>query len=115
MTRRTPTRRGVLAGAAALAAVPGLPFAVADTPQTHEVEIRSFAFHPAVIRARVGDRIRWTNTDLAPHTATADDLGWDTGTLARNDAEDILVTEGMETTYFCVFHPHMKGRIDIVR
>ncbi len=41
--------------------------------------------------------MRWTNFDIAPHTASA----------------EITVTDDMETTYFCVFHPHMKRTIEI--
>ena len=109
------SRRSVMVGAAALAAalIP-VPLA-ADQPAVHEVEIKSFKFHPEVIRVRGGDSIRWTNKDVAPHTATADESGWDTGELARNETAEIQVTEGMETSYFCVFHPHMKGRIEIVQ
>lgn len=87
---------------------------LAEQPEVHEVEISSFAFDPEVVRVRIGDTIRWTNRDLAPHTATADEFGWDTEALEQNEAGDILVTEGMEISYFCVFHPHMKGSIEIV-
>ena len=100
------------AAATSVALVPSLTSA--DAPEVHEVEISSFAFHPEVVRVRIGDTIRWTNRDLAPHTATADEFGWDTEALEQNEANDILVTDGMETSYFCVFHPHMKGRIEIV-
>ena len=114
MTTDTMTRRRVMAGAVATAAVPFARFAHADTNTVHEIEIRSLEFHPSMIQVRIGDTIRWTNKDLAPHTATADEFGWDTGPLQRGEAGEVLVTEGMETTYFCVFHPHMKGEIEIL-
>jgi len=110
-----PTRRTVLVGTVAMAAVP-VPFAVlAEPPIRHEIEIKSFQFQPHVIQVRPGDTIRWTNRDLAPHTATADAFGWDTGALEANEFADVLVTKDMETTYFCVFHPHMKASIEIVQ
>ena len=108
------SRRTAIAGAVATAAVP-VPcrvFAVGST--RHEIEIKSFVFHPILIQARVGDTIRWTNSDLAPHTATADEFGWDTGSLERGETGEIQVTEGMEITYFCTFHPHMQGLIEII-
>ena len=109
------TRRSIIAGTVALAAVPvPRPTRAADG-KTHEVEIRSFSFHPPLIQVRAGDKIRWVNTDLAPHTATADQFGWDTGALEKGETGEVLVTEDMETTYFCAFHPHMKARIDIMR
>ncbi len=110
-----PTRRTVLVGTVALAAVP-VPFAAsAEPPTRHEIEIKSFAFQPDIIQVRPGDTIRWINRDLAPHTATADAFGWDTGALETNEFADVLATEGMETTYFCAFHPHMKASIEILQ
>ena len=110
--RSTIKRRDVLIGAAACAAVRS-PAAFAAS-QVHEIEIQSFEFKPAHIEVRPGDTIRWTNRDLAPHTATADEIGWDTGELRLGDIGDVVVTQGMETSYFCAFHPHMKGTIEIV-
>ena len=52
--------------------------------------------------------------DLAPHTATADEVGWDTEELDRGQSAEVIVTEDMEIRYFCVFHPHMKGSLEIV-
>ncbi len=107
------TRRGVMGGAAAYAAVLPSGSVSSETPSPHEVEIRSFKFHPEVVEVQIGDIIRWTNMDLAPHTATADGLGWDTETLEQYQSAEVEVTAGMETSYFCAFHPHMKGKIAI--
>lgn len=95
------------------AAVPAAKPSLASTPQVHDVEIRSFQFAPESIQVRLGDTIQWTNTDLALHTAT--EFGWDTGSLAQIQAVTITVTEDMETSFFCVFHPHMEWKIEIVR
>lgn len=112
--RSSLTRRGVLGGAAASAVVLTTARAHACTPVVHEIAIREFAFEPDMVQVAVGDTIRWSNHDLAPHTATADQLGWDTGEIAKGDTIEITVTEGMETSYFCAFHPHMKGAIEIL-
>ncbi|MEO9824156.1 MAG: cupredoxin domain-containing protein [Paracoccaceae bacterium] len=114
--KKPVTRRSVLVGAVAsataLSALNTQP-ALAGTTM-HEVLIKSFTFEPATIQAKIGDTIRWTNEDLAPHTATADEFGWDTGELAKGASVEVVVTKGMETSYFCVFHPHMKGSIEIL-
>jgi len=107
------SRRDVMVGAAAFAAVLA-PVASAAEAKVHEVEIKSFEFDPAHIQVRLGDTIRWTNRDLAPHTATADEFGWDTEELARGESGEIVVAMGMETSYFCVFHPHMTGTIEVI-
>lgn len=110
---KSVSRRGVMVGAAAFAAVL-TPIASAAENKVHEVEIKSFEFEPAHVQVRLGDTIRWTNRDLAPHTATADEFGWDTEELAQGESGDVIVTEGMETSYFCIFHPHMKGTIEVI-
>ena len=110
LSRRTVMVGAVAAATAFNAARPG-----AQTAPTmrHQVRIQSFAFVPERLTVSVGDIVRWTNDDLAPHTATAQGFGWDTGALERGDSAEITVTEGMDETYFCVFHPHMKARLVI--
>jgi plastocyanin len=48
-----------------------------------------------------------------PAHGTANNFGWDTEELAEGDNAEITVVEGMDTAYFCAFHPHMKGAITI--
>ncbi|MFA3918346.1 cupredoxin domain-containing protein [Ruegeria hyattellae] len=86
----------------------------ARKPKTHVVKIRSFTFEPAHLQVQSGDSVRWINEDLAPHTATAEEFGWDTGELANGASAEVEVSDGMETTYFCAFHPHMKGSFEII-
>ena len=86
---------------------------IAGAPQTHDVRITAFRFEPRHLVVKPGDMIRWTNADLAPHTATATDFGWDTGELGKGDNQTVPVTKDMETSYFCAFHPHMKGTLEV--
>ena len=85
-----------------------------DQVTVHVVMITGFVFEPQHLEARVGDTIRWINQDLAPHTATADELGWDTKALRQGESGEVLVTKGMEQSYFCAFHPHMMGTFEIL-
>jgi plastocyanin len=108
-------RRDVLVGAVtsvAALAISGGNVSSAE-PKTHDVVIKSFKFDPMHITVKVDDTIRWTNEDLAPHTATATEGGWDTGEIAKGDDRSVVVSEGMDTNYFCAFHPHMKGTIEL--
>ena len=114
--RQTQSRRRVMVGAVASAAALAFTHAPARAagPVVHDVRIKAFTFMPEMLHVSVGDTIRWTNEDLAPHTATADQFGWDTGEIVTGASAEILVTNGMETTYFCAFHPHMKGTVVIM-
>ena len=109
------SRRALLGGAAVAAAALSLPLRDALAgPVTHEVRIKGFVFEPADLEVRIGDTVRWINDDLAPHTATAQEFGWDTGPLERGQTGEVTVIDGMEVDYFCVFHPHMVARLRIV-
>ena len=61
----------------------------------HLVEIQGFKFHPDKLRVRAGDRITWSNRDIAPHTATAKDESWDTGEIRKDQARSLRVTPDM--------------------
>lgn len=88
-----------------------LLFAKPPTPKTHRVEIQSFAFVPARIAVQVGDVVEWTNRDLAPHTASANDGKWTTATLKSGASGRFIATSAGTLAYFCAFHPQMKGLI----
>ncbi len=112
--QRVYSRRNVVARAAASAVVlTALPLRAQD-PVIHDVQIKAFKFDPKVVQVQIGDTIRWTNQDLAPHTATADEFGWDTEEIAKGETGEVVVTKDMETSYFCAFHTHMKGTIEIL-
>ena len=109
-------RRDVLVGAASCAAALAITgnHSLATSPKRHNISIRSFDFEPQHIVVSVGDVITWTNEDLVPHTATASDESWDTGEIPKGNTRSVIVAEGMETSYFCAFHPHMTGTIELV-
>lgn len=100
--------------AGAVAAVTAPKILRANQGVVHDIEIRRFKFIPVKLDVRPGDVIRWTNFDLAPHTATADDGGFDTGTLEKGQSQTVEVTAELSRTYHCAFHPRMKARINLV-
>jgi len=93
---------GVIAFAIALAAC-GQP------PKTIVVEMKQLAFVPARVQARPGDTIVFKNLDFVPHTATARDSAWDSGTIEANKEWRLVVKDS--ASYFCFFHPTMTGVI----
>ena len=111
MTSTKTTRRTLIAGAAAAGAVAALPVAAASDGMLHEIEIRGFAFNPAQLTVKPGDRIRWTNRDRAPHDATALADDWKTRVLNRNESAEVTVTAGMSANYYCSVHPQMRAKV----
>ncbi|MEK7265287.1 MAG: cupredoxin family copper-binding protein [Pseudomonadota bacterium] len=86
----------------------------APTPgaaETHVVEISNMAFSPSELHVAVGDTVTWINRDLVPHTATADDGAFDSGSLKTGDSWSYVVKDAGETAYSCSFHPAMTGHI----
>ncbi len=77
------------------------------------IEIRDFLFDPAQLEVLPGDGITWINRDIVPHTVTAIDGSWDSGSLKRGEEWSILIDAGMEPEYYCLFHPMMKARLRI--
>ena len=85
----------------------------ANAAETHVVKIQGFKFLPNELDVKVGDTIEFRQGDNAPHTATARDKSWDTGTLGNGESAQIKVVADMGTSYFCKFHPMMKGTLNI--
>src|SRR5436305_15197012 len=88
----------------------------ATAPGSHKarVSIAGFAFKPATVTVKVGARVRWTNLDSAPHTATADRAGgFDTGTLNQHQTTTVRFSTAGTYTYHCAFHAFMTGTVTV--
>lgn len=75
------------------------------------VTIQNFAFSPASITVKVGDKVTWTNQDSVGHSATADSGSFDTGVLAQGQSGSITFNKAGTYTYHCSVHPMMKGTV----
>lgn len=80
---------------------------------TTAVEIVEFSYGPDPIEVEVGDAVTWTNEDSAPHTATADDGSFDTGTLDKGKGKSVTFKEAGTFPYFCEIHPTMHGTVEV--
>jgi plastocyanin len=86
----------------------GAPARAAD-----EIEIADFMYGPDPVTVDAGTKLTWTNADEAPHTATADDGSFDTGTLKLDDSGGATLDQPGTYAYYCRFHPFMKGTIEV--
>lgn len=82
--------------------------------RAEKVEIVDFAYDPDPVTIAEGGKVIWINRDSAPHTATADDGGFDTGTLEEGKLKSETFKEPGEYTYFCEIHPSMHGTVEVV-
>ena len=60
-----------------------------------------------------GASITWTNKDIAPHTATADDGSFDAGTINPGSTASAMVSGQGNIPYHCNIHPWMHGSLQV--
>jgi plastocyanin len=80
-------------------------------PGSTLVVVRGFAFGPADIRVRAGERLTWVNCDTDSHTSTGDQGEWASPLLAPGEAFTQTFTTAGEFSYHCEPHPFMTGRV----
>jgi plastocyanin len=79
-----------------------------------KVKIVEFVYGPDPVTVQVGGKVIWQNEDTAPHTATADDGSFDTGTLERGKIKSETFKQAGTFPYFCEIHPTMHGTVEVV-
>ncbi|MEM7129833.1 MAG: G8 domain-containing protein [Chloroflexota bacterium] len=100
-----------------LVVVKQLPSFAQSTPSETNQEaigIIDFLFSPRTLTVTAGTELIWTNSDSVPHTATANDGSFDSGTLGTNDTFSVTLSELGIYEYICTIHPSMVGSITVV-
>jgi plastocyanin len=85
-----------------------------EAQRSEKVKIVEFTYQPEPVVVQAGGKVIWQNEDTAPHTATADDGSFDTGTLERGKLKSETFKEPGTFTYFCEIHPDMHGTVEVV-
>jgi plastocyanin len=85
-----------------------------DAVRSAKVEIADFAYDPDPVTVEVGGKVIWLNQDSAPHTASAKDGSFDTGTLQQGKLKSETFKTAGTYTYVCQIHPFMHGTVVVV-
>jgi plastocyanin len=85
-----------------------------EASKSEKVDIVEFTYQPDPVVVQVGGKVTWQNQDTAPHTATADDGSFDTGTIEKGKIGSETFKEAGTFTYFCEIHPTMHGTVEVV-
>jgi plastocyanin len=85
-----------------------------EAAKSEKVDIVEFTYQPDPVVVQVGGKVIWQNQDTAPHTATADDGSFDTGTIEKGKLGSETFKEAGTFTYFCEIHPTMHGTVEVV-
>ena len=88
--------------------------AAVSTILPNTVVIKNFAFGPATMVVAPGTKITVVNQDKAPHTVTAVNKSFDTGTIAGGQ-RGVLTAPSTPGTYpyVCTMHPSMTGTLTV--
>jgi plastocyanin len=106
-------RRLSYVAALALVATLALAPSAGAQGQTMTVSIEDFFFSPANMTVAPGTTVTWVNNGQAPHTSTADDGTWDSGTLQPGESFSFTFNQAGTYTYHCTIHPNMTGTITV--
>ena len=90
----------------------------APTPQPSPIStihIKNFAYVPATVTIRPGQTVRFVEDDDTAHTVTATDKSFDSGNLNQKDSWRHTFTAEGTYTYFCAYHPTMKGNVIVAK
>jgi plastocyanin len=78
------------------------------------VTIKGYMFKPADITVAAGATVKFTNEDTTAHTATSTQSGaFESGAIQPGKSAVITLKQAGTFTYYCAFHPFMKGTITV--
>ncbi len=87
----------------------------AAAPSSAKVEIKDFTYAPETIEVKRGGSVSFTNQDTAKHTATSKPQGaFDSGDIAKGQTEPVTFRKAGTFNLFCVYHPTMAGKVEVV-
>jgi plastocyanin len=85
----------------------------AQTSASGTVTMGDNFFSPSSITISAGDVVTWRNNGKAPHTATADDASFDTGTVFAGERASRTFSQAGTFSYICTIHPEMRGTVRV--
>lgn len=97
---------------AALAGLTGVLFLLPLAPAsaaTVNVSIVNFSYNPNPVTITAGDTIVWTQNGSAPHTVTADDNSFNSGTLTTGQTFSRTFDTPGTFRYYCTIHGGPNG------
>lgn len=86
-----------------------------DTSMTKgsTIEVKNFAYVPATLTVKAGEKITYTNRDVAGHSVTSDDgKSFDTGVVGKDQSATLTAPSKPGTYGFhCTPHPNIKATL----
>jgi plastocyanin len=73
-------------------------------PGNFRIDMKDFAYDLLNIEVPVGSTVTWFNVGNAEHSATADDVSWDTGLYGTGEEATITFDTPGVFSYYCTLH-----------
>ena len=86
----------------------------AHAGSSNHVTIRNFAFEPAQITVKAGQRVSWQNDDGAPHGVVFKDGGTGIDLLLPGKSFARTFDKPGTYDYVCSVHPYMTARVTVI-
>jgi len=99
-----------MAGAVVVSDDPTVPAPSMAIVEGSLADVSSWGY---AVSVPVGQPIVWNNPDQQPHTATAADIAWDTGSILPGQSTPITFDIPGLYAYVCTPHPWMKGMLQV--
>jgi len=86
-----------------------------DPKPTETIRISEYLYKPEPAAVRVGRKVSVVNEDDAPHTVTdkAERRAFDSGTIKGDARGSVTFSAAGTYSYFCEFHPTMRGSVTV--
>ena len=83
-------------------------------PDVVAVDMKDIKYVPQNVTAKVGQTVRWTNSDPVAHTVTAKSGSKiDSGTIAPGKTYEAKFDKAGRVDYVCAIHPNQKGTVTV--
>jgi len=99
----SPTLRASAASAASVS--------IADSPPDSSCGSYQHCYDPGSVHVDPGGTVTWTSNSAAPHTVTADDGSFASGSLAASQTYKHTYPTSGTFTYKCTIHSYMHGTV----
>ena len=115
-THPAPAATTSSAPAATTSSAPAASAASTGTPRSGHVlvTISNYMYMPAHLTVVAGTKVSFHNNDAAPHTATALNTSFDTGTITKGQTKTVVLKTPGTYRYHCLFHAFMVSTITVV-
>lgn len=77
----------------------------------HLILMSGFQFQPDTLAVRTGDSVQWKNEDIVPHTVTAVNKEFHSGSIPPGGSWNFIARRKGTYDYFCSLHPNMKATL----